>query len=142
MLDLTTYTRRAQPAAETLLRVSSGLMFAFHGAQKLFGVYVAQKPAVFSQLWIGGVIEIVCGALVAVGFLTPVWALLASGTMVVAYTQYHWKLQLDRNFFPTVNKGELALVYAAVFLFFGARGGGRYSVDGLLGAGGRDADPR
>ena len=117
-------------AAYALLRIVSGLLFAVHGAQKLFGVLGGFRPPAGSQLWIGGVIELVTGLAIAVGALTPWAALLASGTMAVAYTQFHWKLALGEGFFPAVNKGELALLYAFLFLFVACRGGGAWSVDG------------
>ena len=81
---------------------------------------------------IGAVIELVTGMLIAAGFFTNWTAFLASGTMAVAYIQFHWKLQLGAKFFPPVNKGELALVFCAIFLYFACRGGGRWSMDGLL----------
>jgi putative oxidoreductase len=49
--------------------------------------------------------------------------------MAVAYTQFHWKLALGAGFFPLVNKGELALLYAFLFLFIACRGAGPWSVD-------------
>jgi putative oxidoreductase len=119
-------------AAYAALRIVSGLNFAFHGVQKLFGVLTDHAPPVLSQIWIGGVIELVAGLLIAVGFATSYAAFLASGTMAVAYTQFHWKLQFDSNFFPTVNKGELAITYAFLFLFIACRGAGRASLDGAL----------
>jgi len=117
-------------AAYTLLRIVSGLMFAIHGLQKIVGVLTPAQPAVGSQLWIGGVIELIAGPLIALGALTPYAAFLASGTMAVAYAQFHWKGALDQSFFPAVNKGELALLYAVLFFYIACRGGGRYSVDG------------
>ena len=54
--------------------------------------------------------------------------------MAVAYTQFHWKLAFGAGFFPAVNKGELALLYAFLFLFVACRGGGPFSVDGARGA--------
>ena len=116
-------------AAYTLLRVTSGLMFAFHGMQKVLGIASEFQPPVGSQLWIGGVIELVAGPLIALGLLTPYAAFLASGTMAVAYVQFHWKLSLGASFWPIVNRGELALVYAFLFLYIAARGGGRLSLD-------------
>lgn len=65
----------------------------------------------------------------AIGLLTPYAAFLASGTMAVAYVQFHWKMQFDANFFPVVNQGELALLYAFLFLFIACRGAGILSVD-------------
>jgi len=114
--------------AYALLRVVAGLMFAVHGAQKVLGVLTTKAgPALGSQLWIGGVIELVTGVAIALGVFTTLSAFLASGTMAVAYTQFHWKLALDERFFPAVNKGELALLYAVLFLFIACRGSGSWS---------------
>jgi putative oxidoreductase len=107
------------------LRVVTGLLFAFHGLQKVFGVLSETQPPVGSQLWIGGVIELAAGLLIAAGVLTVWAAFLASGTMAVAYVQYHWKLDFGAGFFPGVNRGELAVVYAFVFLFIACREAGR-----------------
>ena len=50
-----------------LLRVLAGLMFSFHGVQKLFGILSQYPaPAFGTQLWFGGLIELVCGLLIAV----------------------------------------------------------------------------
>ncbi len=106
------------------LRIVSGLLFAFHGVQKIFGVFGGTSPDVGSQLWIGGLIELVTGLLIALGIGTRVAAFLASGTMAVAYFQFHWKFQFDDNFFPAVNGGELAVVYCFVFLYIACRGAG------------------
>ena len=93
-------TRLLKPftdVAYTMLRVITGLLFAFHGIQKLFGVFLppdVQIP-VWSQAWIGGVIELVTGLAMAAGLFTPWMAFLASGTMAVAYVQmpftFVWK---------------------------------------------------
>lgn len=112
-----------------LLRIVSGLLFSFHGMQKIFGILTDQAPPVGSQLWIGGVIELLCGLLIAVGFQTRLAAFLASGTMAVAYFQFHWKFQMDSNFFPGVNHGELAVVYCFLFLYIACRGAGKWGAD-------------
>jgi putative oxidoreductase len=111
-----------------LLRMVSGTLFAFHGAQKIFGVLSDSSPKPFSQLWIGGVIELVAGALIAVGAWTTWAAFLSSGQMAVAYLQFHWKLALGARFFPAINKGELAVLYAFLFLYLACRGDGIWSV--------------
>jgi|SRR5579862_1822928 len=116
-------------SAYALLRLVSGLMLSFHGIQKLFGVLTTHQPPPGSQLWIGGVIELVAGAAIAIGLFTSEAAFLASGTMAVAYLQFHWRLQGGAQFFPAVNQGELALLYAWVFLYIACRGSGRWSVD-------------
>jgi putative oxidoreductase len=115
--------------AYAALRAVSGLAFCFHGVQKIFGVYTQKPPELFSQLWFGGLIELGCGLAIAAGAFTVWAAFLASGTMAVAYVQYHWKLDFNERFWPTVNKGELALIYAFLFLYIACRGPGRFSVD-------------
>jgi putative oxidoreductase len=117
----------AEPAY-ALLRIVAGAMFAFHGVQKVFGV-LGEKEAVGTQLWIGGVLELVCGVAIALGLFTRLAAFLASGMMAVAYFQYHWKFQLGAAFFPAVNQGELAVLYCFVFLYIACKGPGRCSLD-------------
>jgi putative oxidoreductase len=125
-----TFLTKLEPTAYALLRALAGFMFSFHGLQKIFGVFATKQPAAWTQLWFGGLIELVCGALVMIGLFTRPAAILASGTMAVAYFQFH----VDGNFggwhwLPIVNKGELAAVYAFVFLLVAARGPGSVSVD-------------
>ena len=80
-------------------------------------------------LWFGGLIELIGGVLMAIGAFTRCAAFVCSGTMAVAYTQFHWKLDFGRGFFPVINKGELALLYAFLFLYIACRGAGIWSVD-------------
>lgn len=122
---------RFEPAVYAALRVVSGSLFAFHGVQKLFGWLSTKAPPAFgSQLWVGGVIELVGGALIAVGLFTRPAAFLCSGTMAVAYCQFHWALALhDWQWLPIVNKGELAVLYCFVFLFIWLHGPGIASID-------------
>jgi len=112
-----------------LLRIVTGFMFLFHGAEKLFGVLGAERLSPGSQLWVGGVIELLGGAAVMLGVRTRRAAFLCSGTMAVAYCQFHWKFATDAAFFPIVNKGELAVLYCFVFFFIACTGGGALSLD-------------
>ena len=114
-----------------LLRIVAGFLFSIHGFQKIFGFLSdpTMRPPVGSQVWFGDMIELVAGLLIFVGLLTHLAGFLASGEMAVAYVQFHWKFMFDNNFFPVVNHGELALVYAFLFLFIAAKGGGKWSVD-------------
>lgn len=125
---------KLQNLSYAILRIVAGSLFAFHGAQKLLGVFAAHPgPPVGSQLWIGGLIELVGGALIAVGLFTRIAAFLASGTMAVAYIQFHWKGAMGAEFFPAVNGGELAVVYCFVFLAIFAHGPGTIAIDRLRG---------
>jgi putative oxidoreductase len=119
--------------AYSLLRIVAGFMILMHGMQKILGVFAEQQPAVGSQIWIGGLIELIGGLLIFFGFQTRCAAFIASGMLAVAYFQFHWKFQFDSHFFPIVNHGELAVLYCFVFLFIATKGGGKWSVDGIKG---------
>ena len=79
------------PYLYVLLRVVAGLLFACHGAQKLFGVFggVGGPPGVAvplsSLMGLAGCIELVGGLLIALGILTNFAAFVASGEMAFAY---------------------------------------------------------
>ena len=115
--------------AYALMRIVAGFMLMFHGAQKVLGVLTESQPPVWSQLWIGGLIELVGGLAVMLGFQTRVAAFLCSGMMAVAYFQFHWKFQIGPNIFPALNKGELAVLFCFVFLFIACRGGVKWCLD-------------
>jgi putative oxidoreductase len=108
-----------------VMRVVVGVLFACHGAQKLFGVLGGQSELNDPEGLAAGVIEFVGGSLVAIGLFTRVAAFIASGEMAVAYFKAH----AVRGFWPILNHGELALLYAFVFLFIASFGAGRWSID-------------
>jgi len=112
-----------------LMRIMAGFMFSFHGAQKILGMLSDFQPPMGSQLWFGGLIELLGGLAVMLGFQTRIAAFLCSGEMAVAYFQFHWKFQMGPNFFPALNKGELAALYCFVFLFIACRGGVKWKLD-------------
>ncbi len=105
-------------------RIVFGLLFVFHGTQKLFG-FPAAGPDLNPVLVTSGLIELVGGAMVAVGFMASWAAFFCSGTMAVAY----WIAHGLNHLFPSVNKGELAVLYCFAFLFISAKGSGIWSVD-------------
>ncbi|MEO6709618.1 MAG: DoxX family protein [Planctomycetota bacterium] len=136
---LTKILRPGTEAAYDFLRIVAGLMFSFHGMQKILHVLPSpeQPPIVFgSQLWLGGMIELICGLAIAFGLLTSWAAFLASGTMAVAYVQFHWapwdKGWFNAHSFPAVNQGEPALLYSVLFLYIACRGAGKASIDERL----------
>ena len=109
-----------------LLRIVSGLLFACHGAQKLFGVLGGQRVVLTSQFGAAGVIEFFGGLMIATGIFAGFAALIAAGEMAFAYFQVH----APKSPFPIVNGGELAALYCFLFLHIAARGNGRWSVQG------------
>lgn len=120
---------RYQEESYALLRIVTGFMFALHGMQKTFGFLGAEPAELASQIGVGGLIELVGGLAVLFGFQARLAAFITSGEMAVAYTQFHWKFRLGQDFLPVINHGELALLYAFVFLFIATRGAGKWSVD-------------
>jgi len=122
------------PYLYVLLRVIAGLLFACHGAQKLFGLFggVSGSPtatvALFSLMGLAGCIEFIGGLLIALGILTSYAAFVASGEMAFAYFMAH----APRAFYPYSNGGSLAVLYCFVFLYLWFAGGGAWSLDRLL----------
>ena len=114
------------PQALAVLRIVTALLFLAHGTQKLLGFPAAEwAPEAFSMPWIAGVIEIVTGVLIAIGFFTRPAAFLASGTMAVAY----WMAHAPSNFFPVNNGGDAAVLFCFVFLYLVFAGPGAWSVN-------------
>lgn len=111
--------------AHALLRIVAGLLFLWHGTQKLFGYPAPAPDAPAFVIYVGGGIELVGGVLVLIGLHTRQAAFLCSGFMAFAYWLAHGTLSL----FPLTNGGELAALYCFVFLFLSAGGGGIWSVD-------------
>lgn len=111
-----------------LLRIFAGLMFMFHGTQKLFGWPGGKAGPLMSLRGLAGVIETFGGAMIALGFFASIAAFIASGTMAVAYFMRH----AGDGFFPIINKGELAVLYCFVFLYIAAAGSGIWSIDALF----------
>jgi putative oxidoreductase len=124
-------TSRFTPQALTALRVITGLLFIGHALVKLVGFPEGAQPGIqplVSLFGVGAVIELVTGALVVLGLFTRPAAFVASGQMAVAYFMFH----APGNFFPVLNGGEPAILFAFIFLLLSTTGAGAYSLDGLL----------
>ena len=117
-----------------LLRVVSGLLFFHAGSMKILGWFggipaaMGGPPAMWSQIWIGGMLELIGGALILVGLFTGPVAFILSGEMAVAYWQFH----APNGTWPIQNHGEPAVLFCFIFLYIAARGGGEWSLDALL----------
>jgi putative oxidoreductase len=130
------------PRLQSVLRIITGFLLMAHGAQKLFGFLAPPgMPAapMGSLMWVAGVLEFFGGLLFLIGLFTRPVAFILSGLMAVAYFMAH----APGGFWPLQNKGELAVLYCFVFLFFAAAGAGLWSVDWCISRGRvADADGR
>lgn len=127
-----------------LFRVTCCAMFMTHGFPKLFGansqpptgggmttvniadLIVFSMPLEINALFVAGVVELFGGALILIGLWTQLIALIAVIIMVFAYLTAHLA------WFPTLNNGELATLYALAYLLLFAFGPGQYSLDTWL----------
>lgn len=125
-----------------VLRVVLGVIFAAHGAQKLFGSFggpglegtagfhgqLGIKPPYLMAV-LAGLAEFAGGILIAVGFLTPLAAVALILTMAVAVFTVHLK-----NGFFSMNGGyEFNLALAGMALTLLITGAGTLSLDAVLG---------
>ena len=121
-----TFMRSYESQTYAVLRIVAGFLFFWHGTQKLFG-FPGGLPAGVPPfvVYVGGGLELVCGALVMIGLATRWAAFIASGEMAVAY----WLAHGTRALLPIQNQGELAVLYCFVFLYIAARGPGIWALD-------------
>jgi putative oxidoreductase len=116
------------PQAYAVMRIVIGLLFFCHGLQKVFGLFGGVNGAaapLLTLLGIAGLIELIAGALIAVGFAAGTAAFIASGQMAAAYFMGHF----PAGFWPIQNDGELAVLYCFVFFYMATRGSGIWSID-------------
>ena len=121
------------PRVLSLLRIVAALLFMEHGLMKIFdfpgpqpGVPDPLPPMLLAAAWI----EIIGGALLALGLFTRLAAFVCSGEMAVAYFMAHF----PRSFWPVINGGEHTVLYCFIFLYLFAAGAGPFSVDAELSA--------
>ncbi len=128
-MTMASFMRRFGSETYSLMRIVTGLLFLWHGSQKLFGFPQASPEAPVLVIYVAGTIELVGGALVAAGLFTRWAAFLCSGLMAFAY----WMAHGTKHLLPLINGGELAVLYCFVFLFIAAHGSGVWSVDAARG---------
>ena len=128
---LSAWTARA-PYVQSVLRIAAALIFMQTGTMKLFAFPIAPAGGtvpLFSQMGLGGVLEVFGGGLLLLGLCTRPVAFLLSGEMAVAYFQFHF----PQGFWPVVNNGMDAALYCFVWLYFSAAGAGPWSLDAKRG---------
>lgn len=118
-----------RPLLLSTLRIVSALIFFAHGTQKILGFPPNPRDLeLFSLVWFAGVLELVGGLLLIVGFKTRITAFVMSGLMAFAYFLAHH----PRSIYPVENGGDAAILYCFVFLYIVAAGPGPISVDALV----------
>ncbi len=127
--------RNCQPQTYAALRIVTGFLFFWHGAQKLLNFPMPAPDAPGFILYVAGPIELIGGALIVVGLFTRPVAFLSSGLMAFAYFIGHVFRPVEdpgvlHYLLPLVNRGELAAVYCFLFLYIAAKGNGICSLGG------------
>lgn len=114
-----------------LLRIVAAGSFFTHGSMKLLS-WPAPFPYPMSGLiYIAGLMEVVGGILLVIGFMTRPVAFVLSGLMAFAYFLAH----ASESFFPVLNGGEPSVLYCFLFLYIAAAGPGAWSADARIGGG-------
>jgi putative oxidoreductase len=125
-----------------VIRVVVGALFVGHGSQKLFGAFgghglqgtagfmesLGMKPGK-RNAFLAGSAELVGGALLALGLVTPLAAALLISVMVVATVTVH----LSKGVWNSDGGYELPLVFVAAVFAITAIGAGPWSLDDVLG---------
>jgi len=128
-----------QPQLRALLRIMTALLFMEHGLAKLIHFPVAQPgvPDPLPTILVAAAwIEMIGGALIAVGLYTRLVAFICAGEIAIGYFMFHF----PKSFWPIVNGGEAAILFCFIFLYLAAAGGGAWSVDSLR-AGAKSPSP-
>ena len=120
---------KLQDPVFALTRVVFALLFACHGAQKLFGAFGGHQMLHNPWMLAAGILEVGGGVFIALGLFTRPAAFVLCGEMAVAYFKAHF----PGGFWPIVNHGEPAVLYCFFFLYLAVRGAGKLSIDGARG---------
>ena len=117
----------------SILRIVTAAVFMTAGTMKVFGFPASPIPdsppiPLWSQIGIGGMMEVVGGLLIVLGLFTRPTAFILAGEMAVAYFQFH----APQAFWPTQNMGVPAVMYCFFFLYLVFAGAGPWSLDAVI----------
>ena len=119
------------PRVLSVLRIVTALLFMEHGLMKLFHFPAPQPGApdpLPPLLLAAACIEVVGGAMIALGFFTRLAAFICSGEMAVAYFMGH----ASQGLWPALNQGDAAILFCFVFFYLVFAGAGPWSLDTLV----------
>jgi putative oxidoreductase len=119
------------PQALAVLRIVTALLFFESGIFHVFrwptSEFVPPPPAEMATIMmVAGILELIGGALLIVGFLTRPVAFVLCGMMAVAYWGFH---VMPMGFWPVTNFGATAILYCFVFFYLVFAGPGAWAVD-------------
>ncbi len=120
------------PRVLSLLRIMTALLYMEHGTQKMLNFPIDGPGADGTPLppmaLASGILEIVLGALVALGLFTRPAAFIASGHMAAAYFIAH----APQSFWPVANGGDASIMFCFAFLYLAFAGPGPWSLDTIV----------
>lgn len=115
-----------RPYGLSLLRIVAALVLFSYGTQKILGFPVADKvPPAYSLSWTAGLLELILGFALLVGFYSRASAFVLSGLMAFAYFIAHF----PKGFYPAQNGGVAAILFCFIFLYLALAGPGPLSLD-------------
>ena len=121
------------PRVLSILRIIVAFLFLQFGTAKLFAFPGPLMPGggtapIGSLPWTAGVLEAFGGFLLLLGLFTRPVAFLLSGEMAVAYFMSH----APQGFWPVLNQGTQAALFAFVWLYISSAGAGPWSLDAIV----------
>jgi putative oxidoreductase len=130
--------RRFSPYSYALMRFATGAILVPHGVQKIlntpiskFAPNIAAKGLPFAEAlaYLTYFAESAAAACLAIGLLTRIAAAIVGIEMLIIVFFFQWQF----GYFWTVRGYEFALLWALLCIAIFFKGGGRYSVDRLIG---------
>ena len=106
-------------------RIVLALVFAMHGAQRLFGIFGGEMPQHDPWILAAGILEFLGGVCLAFGTYTRLLSLVLFSETAWIY----YKLCLGGSPWPIPKHGDFPAFFCAFFLFLAAFGPGNISFD-------------
>jgi putative oxidoreductase len=130
-----TFLSRFAPQLQSVMRIMTGLLFLEHGTQKLLffpplppEMAAMHVPDSFKPVLLAaGIIELIGGALVTLGFYSRWAAFICSGEMAIGYFLGHALAR--HSLFPATNAGDAAVLFCFAFLYLAAAGPGPWAAN-------------
>jgi len=130
--------QRLSPFSYALMRFATGAVLVPHGIQKILNVPIAKfapniaakgLPFAEALAYLTYFAESVAPVCLAIGLFTRVAAAMVGIEMLVIVFVFQWQF----GYFWTARGYEYALLWALLCIAIFFKGGGRYSVDRLIG---------